>query len=90
MGRQWVTAEMLEKQSKVGNTWCLGVDESKWSVKSVPVVSLVQLTARHVRPGLDPQHPYVHAIPPLISSFNNQILSEREIDCWVAKIITSI
>lgn len=43
----------LEKQSKVGNTWCLDVDESKWSMKSVPVVSVVQLTAHHVRPGLD-------------------------------------
>ena len=62
--RQWITGEMLEKQSKVGNTWCLDVDESKWNMKSVPVVSLVQLTAHHVRPGLDPPTPLRTHNPP--------------------------
>lgn len=49
----------MDKQERwvSDNTWCLDVDESKWSIKSVPVVSLVQLTALRVRPGLDPNTP---------------------------------
>lgn len=59
---------------------------------SVPVVqSLVQLTARPCKARARPPTPlHTRNSPPPISSFNNQILSERGIDCWAAKIITSI